>query len=240
MTRLCFREENEVTLRARHLFRAEKEMLLRILRVALPNAAENTLFQLAKVVLGSLIATFGTAQIAANGIGQTIWSLAALTGIAMGSVFITVIGQCVGAGDEDAAAYYMRKLTRLSLVLNIAWNIIILAITPLLLPLYNISAEAKHYVWIIVIIHNVFCAFAQPFSASLSSGLRAAGDVKFTMYASIFCTVVFRTLLSFALGKWLGWGVIGTSLAMGLDWCLKGILDIVRFNSGKWRGHRVI
>ena len=60
------------------------------------------------------------------------------------------------------------------------------------------------------------------------------------LMASIFCTVVFRTLLSFALGKWLGWGVIGTSLAMGLDWCLKGILDIVRFNSGKWRGHRVI
>ncbi len=240
MTRLCFRENNDVTLRAAHLFRPEKEMLSRILHVALPNAAENTLFQLAKVVLGSLIATFGTAQIAANGIGQTIWSLAALISIAMGSVFITVIGQCIGAGDEEAADYYMRKLTRLSLVLCIVWNILILAITPLLIPLYNISDEAKYYVWVIVIIHNVFCAIAQPFSASLSSGLRAAGDVKFTMYTSIFCTVVFRTLLSFLLGKWMGMGVIGIALAMGLDWCLKGILDIIRFRNGKWRGHKVI
>ena len=240
MVTWCFHEKSEVTLRLKYLFRPRGGMLHRILRVAVPNAAENTLFQLAKVVLGSLIATFGTAQIAANGIGQTIWSLAALVSIAMGTVFMTVIGQCIGAGDEDAAAYYMVKLTRLSLVLCIAWNAIVLAVTPLILPLYDVSAETKGYVMSIVIIHNCFCAFAQPFSSSLSSGLRAAGDVKFTMYASIFCTVVFRTAMSFVLGLWLGLGVIGTSLAMGLDWCLKGVLDIVRFRNGKWRGRKII
>ena len=240
MTFLCFRENNPATLRVSHLFRPEGEMLQRILGVAVPNAAENTLFQLAKVLLGTLIATFGTAQIAANGIGQTIWSLAAMVSIAMGSLCITVIGQCIGAGDEDAADYYLRKLTRLSLVLCIIWNIIVLALTPLILPLYKISDEAKHYVLIIVIIHNCFCSFAQPYSSTLSSGLRAAGDVKFTMYASIFCTVFFRTLMSFVLGLWLGLGVIGTSLAMGLDWVLKGILDVRRYRSGKWRGRIII
>ena len=240
MTSLCFRKNNPACLRKEHLFRPEGDMLHRILSVAVPNAAENTLFQLAKVLLGTLIATFGTAQIAANGIGQTIWSLAAMISIAMGSLCITVIGQCIGAGDEDGAAYYMRKLTRWTLVLGIIWNAIVLAFTPLILPLYQISDEARRYVLIIVIIHNSFSALVQPYAMTLSSGLRAAGDVKFTMYASIFCTVFFRTLMSFALGLWLGWGVIGTSLAMGLDWVLKGILDIRRFRSGKWRGRIII
>ena len=93
------------------------DMAKRILGVAIPNSVENTLFQAAKVILGMLVATFGTSQIAANTTGQTFWSLAACMGMSMGTVFITVIGQCVGAGDTEAAEWYMRKLTRLSLVL---------------------------------------------------------------------------------------------------------------------------
>ena len=93
---------------------------------------------------------------------------------------------------------------------------------------------------IIVAIHNLFSATVQPFSMPLSAGLRAAGDVQFTMWASIFCTVVCRTLLSFILAKWLGLGVIGIALAMAMDWCIKAGLDIWRFRSGKWKGRHVI
>ena len=118
MTALCLNERNQVFVNPRDMLRPDREMARRILRVAAPNAAEQVLFQLAKVALGSLIATFGTSQIAANGIGQTLWSLAACMCTSMSPVFITVVGQCMGAGDVDAAAWYMRKLTRLSLALS--------------------------------------------------------------------------------------------------------------------------
>ena len=36
-----------------------------------------------------------------------------------------------------------------------------------------------------ILIHNLFNALAYPFSGALSNGLRAAGDVRFTMYISI-------------------------------------------------------
>ena len=100
------------------MLRLNGSMAKRILGVAIPNSVENTLFQVAKVVLGMLVATFGTSQIAANTTGQTFWSLAACMGISMGTVFITVIGQCTGAGDTEAAEWYMRKLTRLSIALS--------------------------------------------------------------------------------------------------------------------------
>ena len=90
--------------------------------MAVPNSIENGLFQLAKVALSSITAMFGTVQIAANGVAQSIWSLAALVGSAMGPAFITVVGQCMGASDTEAAGYYMRKLTRLTLSVSIAWN----------------------------------------------------------------------------------------------------------------------
>lgn len=240
MTCFCLKKENKVSIHPGQIFRLNGSMSRRILGVAIPNSVENTLFQAAKVVLGMLVATFGTSQIAANTTGQTFWSLAACMGISMGTVFITVIGQCIGAGDTEAAEWYMRKLTRLSLVLAIGWNIIVMILTPMLLPLYDLSAETKRLILIIVAIHNLFSALVQPFSGPLSSGLRAAGDVKFTMWASIFATVVCRTFLSFLLAKWLGMGVIGIALAMVLDWCIKAALDIWRFRSGKWKNKRII
>ena len=240
MTALCIKNNGDVQVHTKLIITPDWEMDKKILSIAIPNSIENTLFQAAKVVLGMLVATFGTVQIAANTTGQTFWSLAAIMGIGMGTVFITVIGQCIGAGDTEAAEWYMRKLLKLSLVLAIGWNIFVMILTPLLLPLYNLSAETKRLILIIVAIHNLFSALVQPFSGALSSGLRAAGDVKFTMWASLFATVVCRTFLSFLLAKWMGMGVIGIALAMVLDWTIKGALDIWRLKSGVWKNKAVI
>ena len=240
MMYLCFRSDRQVSISGSGIFRIEREMDGRILKIAIPNAVENSLFQLAKVVLGALVATFGTAQIAANGIAQTIWALSACMSITFSPVFVTVIGQCMGRGDADAADWYMRKLLRMSVFLCVVWCGLITALLPLILPLYNISDEARQLVLITVIIHNIFTPIAHPFFGPLSAGLRAAGDARFTMWASIIATVVCRTLFSFILGLWMGLGVIGITIAMCLDWIIKGVLDIHRWRSGKWRNFRVI
>ena len=158
----------------------------------------------------------------------------------MSPVFITVIGQCMGANDSEAAEYYMRKLLRLSVLLSFTWNVLIVCLLPVLLPLYDISAETKHYIIVIVIIHNIFCGLVSPFSGCLSSGLRAAGDVRFTMLAAIFSTVICRVFLSFLFGKWMGMGVIGIALAMVSDWCIRSGIQWARFRQGKWKSMRVI
>ena len=234
MTSLCFRTKNDVYLEVGQILPYEREMAGRILRVAVPNAAEQSLFQAAKVVLGALIATFGTAQIAANGIGQTLWSLAACMCTAMSPVFITAVGQKMGARDVEGAAQEMRGLTKMAVVMSSLWNALVLMLVPLILPFYAVSEETRHYIWVIVIIHNIFAAVVQPFAMPLSAGLRAAGDIKFTFWSSIVCTIVVRTFLSFLLGPWLGMGIVGIAWAMVLDWTLKAVLDIVRFKSGKW------
>lgn len=138
---LCLRRTNKVYIEVKRVFRPNLDMIQRILRVAVPNVAENGLFQAAKVVLGSVIASFGTAQITANSIGHTIWSLAACVGTSMSPAFVTVIGQCVGSGDMDAADYYLWKLIQISTMLSAVWNLLILALLPVILPLYDISAE---------------------------------------------------------------------------------------------------
>lgn len=211
-----------------------------ILNIAIPNGLENGVFQLVKVALSSIVALFGTYQIAANGVAQSIWSLAALAGVSMGPVFITVIGQCMGNGDAKAADVYFRKLTRITLLISSAWNLLIFLMTPTFLNLYALEPETKQPVIRLVLIHNLFNAVAYPFSGALSNGLRAAGDVKFTMYVSIISTIAVRLLLSYLFGITLQMGVIGIAAAMVCDWSIRAGLFIWRQKSGRWKSFRVI
>lgn len=211
-----------------------------ILNVAVPNGIENGIFQLVKVALSSIAALYATYQIAANGVAQSIWSLAALAGVAMGPVFITVIGQCMGIGNTEAAEYYFKKLTKLTIMISTVWNILVFIMTPVFLHFYSLSPETKRLVIWLVLIHNVFNAVAYPFSGALSNGLRATGDVKFTMYVSIISTVAVRLLLSYLLGITLQMGVIGIALAMVCDWVVRAVLFIWRERTGKWKTFQVI
>ena len=240
ITVLCFRKKNDVVYITNCIFKWDTECLKRILNVAIPNGVENGIFQLVKVALSSIVALFGTYQIAANGVAQSIWSLAALAGVAMGPAFITVIGQCMGNRDTEAADYYLTKLSKITLLLSSGWNLLILIFTPLFLRFYALEPQTKRLVIWLVLIHNVFNAVAFPFSGALSNGLRAAGDVKFTMYVSVISTIVGRLFLSYLLGIVFDMGVIGISVAMVCDWVIRAVIFIWRQRSGKWKEFRVV
>lgn len=240
ITLLCFQKNQFVHYYQKDIFCWDFPMLKRILNIAIPNGVENGIFQLVKVALSSVVALFGTYQIAANGIAQSIWSLAALIGSAMGPVFITVIGQCMGANKIDEATYYFKKLMKLTLILSIVWNVLVFIFTPIFMQFYNVSQETKQLVIILVLIHNIFNTVAFPFSGPLSNGLRAAGDVKYTMVVSIASTVLGRLIFSFIFALGLNMGVIGIAYAMCLDWTIRGIIFYLRLRSKKWAQFKVI
>ena len=198
------------------------------------------IFQFVKVALSSVVALFGTYQIAANGISQSIWSVAALISVTMGPVFITVIGQCMGAGDIRQAEYYFRKLTKVTVCSSVAWNTLIFLITPLLIKIFAVSRQTGQMILYLVLIHNIANAVVFPFADPLGKGLRAAGDAMFTMGISLFTTIGVRLILSILLGIVLDLGVIGIALAMCLDWTVRGVIFWIRFRQGKWKTYRVI
>ena len=173
ITGLCFRKRERVQYRLGWILQWNRDLMRRILGIAVPNGIENGIFQFVKVALSSVAALFGTYQIAANGIAQSIWSMAALAGVTMGPVFITVIGQCMGAGDSSQAEYYFKKLLKITLLLSLIWNAMIFAVTPLLMKAYILADETKRLVILLVLIHNVFNSIVFPFSGPLGNGLRA-------------------------------------------------------------------
>lgn len=235
-----FNKKNPLYVTWKGLLSFHGGMQKRIFRIAVPNSIENGLFQLSKVALSSIVAMFGTVQIAANGVAQSFWSVAALFNSAIGPAFITVIGRYMGKGDKEGAEYYADKLLRITFIGSMLWNVFFFVLTFPLLGLFDISAEAKTLVIWLCLMHNIGCFLFCPTAFSLSNGLRAAGDVTYTMFAAIFSTVVCRVAFSYLYGVVLGWGVMGIGLAMVTDWFIKAILIHVRYRSGKWKNFSVI
>ncbi len=240
VTVYCFRKQNPVRYRWADIWAWDGELLKKVMGIAMPNGVENGVHQLVKVALSSMVALFGTYQIAANGVAQSIWSLASIMGLAMAPVYTTVIGQCMGARDIDAANFYFKKLNRITLVLSVLWNALIFAVTPLIVRYAAISPEAKELVIWLALINNIFNGLAYPFAGSLGNGLRAAGDVKFTMVVSISLTIGARLLFSALFGLWLGWGVIGVAIGMSIDLVFRGAIFLWRLRSQKWTRFQVI
>lgn len=240
ITALCFRSRQILRYHWRWVAQWNGQLLKTVLSIAVPNGIESGIFQFVKVALSSVIALFGTYQIAANGVAQSFWSMAALAGVSMEPVFITVIGQCMGADAPDEAEFYFKKLIRISLGLSIVWNALIFALTPLVTCAYDIAPQTRQLVILLVLIHNLFNAIAYPFAGALGKGLRATGDVRFTTAISIFTTVCVRLVFSLLLALKLNMGVIGIAWAMVLDWVIRGMIFYIRLRRGAWKKLRVL
>jgi putative MATE family efflux protein len=241
ITGLCMqKKEGRTTLRLSDALRRDPVIEKQILSVAVPNVVENSLFQASKVVLTGVIATFGTTQLAANGIGQTIWNLSAMIGLAVGAVYTTVIGHTTGAGDMEASEYYLYKLTRITIVLSTLWNLVLTLALPLYMGFYNTTPEVRALVVSTTILHNIFTAFVSPLAQSMPCGFKAAGDVKYPMVTSLICTCGIRVALTFLLGVGFGMGLMGYMWAMCIDWSAKAVLMVIHAARGSWKNKRII
>lgn len=227
-------QELQVHLSPKIRWKIDYPVVKKILHLGIPSALENSIFQLGKILVLSLVASFGTSSIAANAVGNAVATFQVLPGMAVNLAVLTVIAQCVGAGNYDQVRYYTKKLVIIIYGMNIVVNMIIFALIPTIVGFYHLSDTTFMMTEKILRYHGVMAILVWPLSFTLPNTLRAANDVKYTMWVSIISMWVCRILLSYVIGKYLGFGVFGVWVAMTIDWCVRSIFFIYRFYSGKW------
>lgn len=224
----------------REKFHFEPAVVKRILYIGIPSGIENGIFQLGRVLVVSIISGFGTVQIAANGVANNLDSVGCIVGQAVSLAMISVIGRCVGAGDENQIRYYTKKLLGTTYLYATAVNVAILTALPWILRIYNLGEETTHLAWQLVMIHNGAAIFLWPLAFVLPNMLRACNDVRYTMVVSIFSMIVFRIGFSVVFGIRMQMGAIGVWLAMLLDWVFRSGLFVGRYVKGTWKkGYRI-
>ena len=206
----------------------------KILTIGIPSGIENGMFQIGKLMVVSMVATFGTASTAANSVGYTVIDFANIPASSMGLALITVVGQCIGAGEKEQAKMYTKKVLKCAYFGDWICNIPLFFLAPFIASWFNLSGEATQITVMILRCFNVVSLFIWPLSFTLSNPLRAAGDVKFTMTASIISMWLFRVGSSYVLGVMLGMGVLGVWIGMFIDWAARSVCFVARFVSGRW------
>ena len=216
------------------------KMIKRILRIGVPNGLENGMFQIGKLLVSGMIAALGTASIAANAVANSITGIAMIPGSAIGVSMITVVGQCVGAGEYDQAMRYTKRLMAMMFGAMGVLNLILYLTAPTFTGFYNISEGAAKTTVDILRIYSVMAATVWPLSFGLPNALRASGDAKFTMIVSVISMWVFRIGFSYLLIYVFHLELHGVWFAMYIDWIVRSTVLTTRFLRGKWKSIRVI
>ena len=216
-------------------FHLDGNMIQRILSIGIPSGIENGIFELGRVIVVSLIATFGTVQIAANGVANNLDGVGCIIGKGMSLAMITVIGQCVGARDEEQIQFYTKKLMKITYIGTFLLDITILIFLKPLLSIYGLRTETLHLAWILVMIHNGCAILLWPLSFVLPNMLRACNDVRYTMVVSLASMFINRIVFSWILGLHFGMGAIGVWIAMIIDWICRIVFFVGRYKAGTWK-----
>ena len=216
-------------------------LIRRILRVGIPAGIENGMFQIGKLSVSSLTSTLGTAAIAANAVANTTTTFLNIPTNAVGMAALTVVGQCLGAGEKEQSVYYSRRLLLTAYcgawVMNLS---AFLFANRFAISLFNLSPEAQTMALQVMVWFNFVSLFFWPSSFTLPNILRAAGDARFTMAVSILSMWVFRVGFCYVMVLGFHGRLLSIWMGMFLDWVFRSLCFFVRFARGRWMEQSVI
>ena len=236
-------QKPDCALRIDHLtdLKPDLDLIKRILKVGIPAGIENGMFQIGKLSVSSLTSTLGTAAIAANAVANTTTTFLNIPANAVGMAALTVVGQCLGAGEKEQAVYYSRRLLLTAYcgawVMNLS---AFLFANRFAISLFNLSPEAQAMALDIMVWFNIVSLFVWPSSFTLPNILRAAGDARFTMTVSIVSMWAFRVGFCYVMVLGFHGRLLSIWMGMFLDWVFRSLCFFVRFARGRWMEQSVI
>lgn len=215
-------------------------MLKNVLNVGIPFGIENGMFQLGRILVLSLVSTFGTIAIAANSVGLSIAVFQVLPGFGINLGMAVVISRCVGANEYSQAKYYTKKILAIVYICHLIVNVLIVLILPVIMGVYQLSDATARLATELIIWHGVFSVLIWPLAFTLPGTFRGAGDAKFPMYVSVSVMFICRIGLAYVFTWYLGTDVLGTWIAMFIDWFVRSGFYIHHYFTGKWKEYRTV
>ena len=234
------REGQEIVVRDYFKIRPNWSMIKRILGIGIPSGVENSMFQLGKLAIQSTVSTLGTAAIAAQAMTNILENLNGIAAIGVGVGLMTIVGQCLGAGRKDEAVYYIKKLCVIAEIVVLTSCLIVFALTKPVTILGGMEKESADMCFHMVMWITIMKPLVWTMAFVPGYGLRAAGDVKFSMITSCCTMWACRFCLCVFLIRVMGFGPMGVWIGMFADWTVRAIVFTYRFHSRKWMEHQVI
>ncbi len=221
-------------------FKLDISMLKAIFGVGIPASVESLLFNGGKLITQIFVVGMGTASIAANYIGGSLFGLINIPGTAISIAATTLVGQHMGRQEKEEAKGMIVYLTKAAGICLFVMCAAIFPFSNFLPSLYTDNGDVIRITGDLLKTAVASMPLFWVVSFIIPAGLKGAGDAKFTMYVSVFSMWAFRITLGYILGVPLKLGVIGVWLGMYIDWMVRGIFFYMRLRRGKWLNNMVI
>lgn len=215
-------------------------MVKNILRIGIPSGLENGMFHIGKLALQRLVASMGTVAIAANAASGQITNMAFVPGSAISLALITVVGQCMGAGEHKQASAYTKRMLRMIMLLQGGLCLLVLLFAPQFMSIFHLSPEATELGTLVMRVMALPLTFIWPFAFPLANTLRASGDVRFPMVVSVASMWIFRIGASYLAEYLFHFGLMSIYVGTYMDWVARAIIYSARYKGGKWRTMKVV
>ena len=215
--------------------RPDWHLIRKILYIGIPAGIENGMFQFGKLAIQSSVSTLGTIAIAAQAMAILFENLNGIMAMGIGIGLMTIVGQAIGAGRKEEAAYYIVKVTGYAeIVLTVSCLVVYLAAGPATW-LAGMEPESAKLCMQMMLFITIVKPLVWTLSFIPAYGMRGAGDVRFSMIVSSITMWGCRVVLCTLLIRFFGFGPIAVWIGMGLDWTIRGICFTIRFLSKKWQ-----
>lgn len=220
--------------------RPDLNLIVKILAIGVPSGIENGMFQFGKLAIQSTVSSLGTAAIAAQAMTIIFENVNGMAAVGIGIGLMTVVGQSIGAGRQEEAKYYIVKLAGYAEVAMIISCILVYIAARPVTVLAGMSEESTALCMQMILVITLVKPLLWVPSFTPPNGLRAAGDVRFSMITATLTMWLCRVALSIFLMRVVKTGPIGVWYGMFADWGVRGVIFTIRFVRGKWLKFKVI
>lgn len=236
----CLRKPRQTIVVRNYLkIRPDMPLILAIMAIGVPSGIENGMFQFGKLAVQSTVSTMGTMAMSAQAMTNILENVNGIFGNSVGIGLMTVVGQCIGANRKEEAKYYIVKLMGIAGIGTLISCLLVLAITKPVTWLAGMEPPAAQMCFELVIVMTIIKPIVWVGAFGLPYGLRAAGDIKFSMIASVSIMWGCRVALGIFLIRIFHFGLMGVWIGMFVDWIVRAVIFTTRFVNGKWLHYKM-
>lgn len=209
------------------------EIIKRVVKIGFPSSVQQSMLSIAQILMTSLVAGFGTATIAAYGIGNRIINVAAMLVMGISTATTTMVGQNIGAGEKVRSEKIAKVSVALTFGLLTALGLLIFIIPSQLVGAFNKEAEVLLYGSSYLKITALFLG-AMGIRMVINGVFRGAGKTTTTMIISIIAFWALRIPIAYILSNLLGWNQSGIWWGIAASDGISAVISIVWIKLSNW------
>lgn len=215
------------------------DVLKSLLKLGIPTAGENISYNLSQLIITAFVNTMGIVAINTKIYANLLSMFTYMIALSAATATQIIVGHRVGANDYDFAYKRVLKTLRFGLIVSISVAIANWLLSPFTFALFTDDKQVIALGSTIMLIAAVL-EIGRTTNLVVITSMKAAGDVKFPTILAIFSMWGLSVALAYVLGIVFGMGLAGVWIGMAADEIFRGIVVLIRWFKGSWRGKNIV